>query len=144
MDLKCPIGPRIVMKRRKSLLIREVTLFECLFLLIFSDFFQTYGSQWCIHPEKIAFEIKSGYYRFFEFHYLTQKLKLLTVFCLRWQSNQCPSTADCVVSSDCEVPRDFGVTEDYLSLSNWALGFQQKLFRLWEPLGDFLSLIFLS
>lgn len=35
---KCPIWPRIVMKLRKSLLIREVTLFECLFWLILSVF----------------------------------------------------------------------------------------------------------
>ena len=37
---KCPIWPRIVMKLRKSLLIREVTLFECLFWLILSVFFE--------------------------------------------------------------------------------------------------------
>ena len=140
---KCPIWPRIAMKSTKSLLIREVTLFECLFWIIFSVF-RTYGSQWCIHPEKIAFEIKSGYYRFFEFHYLIQMQKLLTVFCLRSQLNPCPSTADCVVSMDCEVLRDFWVTEDYWSLLNLEPGPQRMLARLWEPQGDFLSLIFLS
>ena len=119
--------------------------FIWMFILTYSlCFFRTYGSQWCIHPEKIAFEIKSGYNRFFEFHYLIQMQKLLIVFCLRSQWNPCPSTADCVVSMDYEVRQDSWVTEDYWSLLNLTLGFQRTLARLWEPPGDFLSLIFLS
>ena len=35
---KCPIWPRIAMKSTKNLLIRGVTLFECLFWIIFSVF----------------------------------------------------------------------------------------------------------